>query len=623
MRRLVSFAALLALTPLLAFGPAERTSPTRWALVVGIGEYAFLEDADLPGAERDARSIRDALVGRWGFPEENVRLLLGEEATRAAIEEGITSWLPSVARPGDLVLFYFAGHGSQVWDETGEEPTGLNQTIAPADVRLLDPSFDIVDKELGGWLADLPSRNVVAILDSCHSGTATRDVTPFSRPRVLRRDLEAMPRPAGVARRALPGQDELEPFSTRVAHVLELASAQPFQVAVDAQFQPPDGSEPYWGGAFTTHFVRQLWTAPTDATYASVFHAAVEAVKRDRFQQDPMITGEGGGTLFFVEGGPGAGRPFTPVLSSSGATVELGGGHALGTTAGSVYELQGGARVVVESVAADRATARLLSGSLPGGGGRTGARLVAHRYVDTPLRVGVAGLDSATRQALEAALAGDAGIALMDAPDAFSHLLVRRSGDEARIVGADGAFRHRFAAGAASADALAGALRLEAAARRLADVENPAPPFEVGVWLAGERSSFGIGELVTFHARSEREGYLTLVDVGTDGQVTVLFPNPYERDNRVRAGQTYTFPSPAMDFEIVAEPPAGRGLVRAFVTERPLDLPLGDDFTAGTGELADRIARAVRAAAGAAPDAPDAVRLESWSGASVSYEIRP
>jgi len=111
------------------------------------------------------------------------------------------------------------------------------------------------------------------------------------------------------------------------------------------------------------------------------------------------------------------------------------------------------------------------------------------------------------------------------------------------------------------------------------------------------------------------------VDLGTDGTVTVLFPNPYDRDNAVTEGQRIEFPTEGMQSEIQAMPPVGRGMVRAFLTPEPLDIPTGDDFTTGRVELADRIADAVRRTAGPVDGSDGAVRLDSWASASVMYEI--
>ena len=65
-------------------------------------------------------------------------------------------------------------------------------------------------------------------------------------------------RPEGAQRRALPGQDQDDTgFDSQQTRVLELAAAQPFQVAVDAFFPAVEGREAFHGGAFTTFLVQQ------------------------------------------------------------------------------------------------------------------------------------------------------------------------------------------------------------------------------------------------------------------------------------------------------------------------------------------------------------------------------
>ena len=129
----------------------------------------------------------EVLIERWGLREENSRTLLSLEATKDAIRESITGWLASQAGPGDLAIFYFAGHGAQVFDLDGDEPDGLDETLAPTDIMLLSSERDIRDDELRVWLETIPAQ-VLVILDSCHSGTATRGTGPM-RPRILDRPL--------------------------------------------------------------------------------------------------------------------------------------------------------------------------------------------------------------------------------------------------------------------------------------------------------------------------------------------------------------------------------------------------------------------------------------------------
>jgi hypothetical protein len=619
---------LLAAVPLLAFGPNQRVAPTHWALIVGISDYIHFGDeagGDLPGAERDARGVRDVLIERWEFPEGNIRMLLNHEATQAAITEGMTEWLPAHARPGDQITIFFAGHGSQMWDDSGDEEDGLDETIAPADVRSETTEFDISDDQMGEWLAALPSENVVVALDNCNSGTGTRAVTPFARNRELRRDMSSIPKPASVSRRALPGMADTSGFDSSDGRVLEISAAQPFQSAVDAFFPATDGGEAFYGGAFTTYLVRELWRAPSDLSYEEVFTRVRDALKRNRFEQDPYLSEDvslKNAFLFSVEGGSTAGSSASLRIlgsSRSGSMTELAGGQALGITTGSLFETTEGAQLRVESVSVDRTQVRVMEGRVSEG---SRAQLVGFRFPRTILLVGIGGMDSETSSALSAALEGTPGIEMVHGSRDFSHLIVRRQDGELYVIGMDGSLRHTFPAGASSVGELAKVLKMEAAAKQLADMENPAPDFNVKVWLANGQTSFGIGDAVIFHASAGSDGYLTLVDMGTDGTVTVLFPNPFDRDNRVRAGQEIRFPTENMESEIRALPPGGRGMVRAFLTQTPLEIPMNDDFTSGDIFLADLIANAVKESAGEMENAPLAVRLSGWTSASVVYDIR-
>jgi hypothetical protein len=166
---------------------------------------------------------------------------------------------------------------------------------------------------------------------------------------------------------------------------------------------------------------------------------------------------------------------------------------------------------------------------------------------------------------------------------------------------------------------LAGLLLKEAAALRLADMENPAQGFAVELRMLGGETSFGVGESINFQVESGRDGYLSLVDLGTDGTVTVLIPNADFPSPRLRAGASLTYPT-ERDLYFIAQPPVGSGLVRAFVTERPLEvsIPPGEVAAQGGRELAERLGIALAAAAG---DLEGAVRLDTWGTASIVYEI--
>ena len=625
MRRFASLLVIAMTVPLMAFGPDDRTASTRWAFVVGISDYINFPDAeggDLPGAEHDARSIRDMLLMKYKVPEENILMLLNQEATRAAMEEGITGWLVDNARPGDQITIFFAGHGSQMWDESGDEDDGLDETLAPADVDPSSTEFDISDDVFNDWLTMLPSDNVIVFLDNCNSGTGTRAVTPFSRGRLLGRDINTIDKPSTVSRRALPGQDDDTGFDADGARVLELAAAEPFQQAVDAFFPAGDGQEPFHGGAFTTHMVRELWRADSDDTYEDAFQNAYEALKRARFQQDPQISQDvalKNFPIFFVEDGDdGIVEGMIPITSTSGSTAELAGGMVLGFTPGSVLETEDGAKLVVATIGQRTTTVNVVEGSVSEG---DLARLVGFRYSDTPLLVNIGSADSDAISSLRQALNGAADVRLIEEEDAFSHLILRRLGNETRVVGADGFVRHGgLPVGSDAGAPVADALLREAAARRLADMENPGQQYGVELAMTEGRTSFGLGETVRFTIKSERAGYVTLVDLGTDGTVAMLLPNGDQPSMRIEAGGTLDYPSADSGVDLQFLEPVGRGMVRAFVTDEPLDITIGsgETYAFGGSDFAQVVTAAVQKAAGMSDGA---VRLDSWATASIVYEI--
>ncbi|HEX7088428.1 MAG TPA: caspase family protein [Vicinamibacterales bacterium] len=136
----------------------------RVALCVGIDAYA---DAPLAGCVADARRWADTLTALGFTPH----FLLDREATRAAILDRLEALVVS-ATPGDVVVFMFAGHGTQVPDEDGDERDRKDEALCPVDYgdgRLL------IDDDLAPVMDRVPPRvNLTCFIDCCHSGTSTR-----------------------------------------------------------------------------------------------------------------------------------------------------------------------------------------------------------------------------------------------------------------------------------------------------------------------------------------------------------------------------------------------------------------------------------------------------------------
>lgn len=80
-----------------------------WALVIGIDDYE--KCGTLAHAVNDAKAVAKILIERFSFPEDNVEVLLNEEATLDAIRRSYLQ-LAEKTESDDRVLVFFAGHGA-------------------------------------------------------------------------------------------------------------------------------------------------------------------------------------------------------------------------------------------------------------------------------------------------------------------------------------------------------------------------------------------------------------------------------------------------------------------------------------------------------------------------------
>src|SRR5579883_2425573 len=156
-----------------------------YALLVGIDTY-HSPVRSLQGCVNDITAIetylrqRIATDKKWELVENSVVpwKLTNDLATRQAIIDGFLQHLCK-ADSEDVVLFYYSGHGSY---ETApevfrnQERDGKIETLVCYDSRT-PGGRDLADKELSYLIEQVAKNNphILIILDSCHSGTATRD----------------------------------------------------------------------------------------------------------------------------------------------------------------------------------------------------------------------------------------------------------------------------------------------------------------------------------------------------------------------------------------------------------------------------------------------------------------
>ena len=105
--------AALLLCALISHPAAARNV----ALLVGVGQFSdpMLKTAQLLGPPIDINSMQKALTAHWGFKPADVIALRDSEATREHILDQIAA-LEQRSAPGDTVLIYFSGHGTSAND---------------------------------------------------------------------------------------------------------------------------------------------------------------------------------------------------------------------------------------------------------------------------------------------------------------------------------------------------------------------------------------------------------------------------------------------------------------------------------------------------------------------------
>ena len=90
----------------------EVDLPRLFAVVVGVGDYKDEKLLPLKMTVKDANDFANVLRSKKGHPftDVEVKLLCDQEATRGDIFEAM-EWMGQEARPNDLCMFFFAGHG--------------------------------------------------------------------------------------------------------------------------------------------------------------------------------------------------------------------------------------------------------------------------------------------------------------------------------------------------------------------------------------------------------------------------------------------------------------------------------------------------------------------------------
>lgn len=595
----------------------DGSQGTKRALLIGINKYKAVPK--LQGSLNDIETMRQILITRWGFSEKNITVVTDEGATRAGMLAALDQ-LAKEAGPNDTVYFHYSGHGSQVEDLNGDEPDDhLDETLVPQDGRTGDVR-DITDDELDAIFARMRAKKAFIVLDSCHSGTATRslDIRTRSIPQDFRVNIYKK------AEEGKPKTRAIVPVVT--SRYVVMTGAASHQEALDG---PVDGR---YHGFFSYALSKSLSTSSPQASPREVFTGVERELKRiqTHFGRSSMPEPQLEAPPDLIEktllgsSAPSSSRPgvsqpsrlaWLEVKAGEKGFVTLVNGPLLGAAPGSTWSLYPpGENRFLPGRALAIATVTQINGKdaiakVNASAGRipTGARAVALLPAPTGQRIPIRILDvpANRRTVVEETLRKNITDVDIVGPEQPARFSVDIEGNTLRLLAADGLqVIGTFGSNEPWGAGVATVVSRSANASELLTLDNPSSQLKIDVRVATAvkhkpmMSTRGIKVVadtqpakyrirkkgkprteqnsLQLEVRVNADSYVTIVDVDSEGGVNLLFPNPHQRnsfyaDGFVHANEAVLIPDSIQPgnkagFYWDYTPPKGADTVRVFTS---------------------------------------------------------
>ncbi len=150
--------------------PAKKAPKGRnYLMVIGINAYQHF--TPLNNAVGDAKAIKELLVARYQFQEEDVMELYDQQATRKNILRGLRSLEDQITTEDNLIV-YFAGHGTMNKRKT-------KGFWIPVDAESHQDEY-IANSRIKDHLDEVEAHHIYLIVDSCFSGSIVNRSSAFS-----------------------------------------------------------------------------------------------------------------------------------------------------------------------------------------------------------------------------------------------------------------------------------------------------------------------------------------------------------------------------------------------------------------------------------------------------------
>ncbi len=520
------------------------------ALLVAVGQFGdpALKTAQLLGPSIDIDSMQRALTERWGFQPGDVVALRDQDATREHILDQIAA-LEQRSAPGDTVLIYFSGHGTSANDNNNSYdlpyatgawvPYDLDYSSTAAAARtLIVGRRDLVPRLKR---LDQGGRWVVVVSDSCYSGQVVRSFgQAFSRSRFLPMNL----RDLGVAHANAVVSARPQPPPYPYLHVVLLSGASDSETGADIStaqaLQQAPTLDGKFHGAFTDAFLRLLdgQLLPGAFNYAQGREALNTFLEHRNFAQHPQLL---------------------PAIAED--PQDIGSRPFLGMN---LPVQQSPMAAAPAAPAARDATVHLKFESVSA--------------------------------ALKTKIAGVSGVAVVERE---GDMTLRQRGDQVQLLGP---------AGDPIVSTSAGDPNLIKRIAAQAWLNRVLPAGSGGLGLRAETDPGSRGntyvqcETFVFEVRLQKPAYVMLLDLDSEGNLTVLYPARASERQVVTAGAPRAIPGTDPKEHILVTAPFGSDQVAVLAFERLPDFFVdltGVQRFAADGSRADALAKGLERAPGA------------------------
>ncbi|MBC8257303.1 MAG: caspase family protein [Candidatus Marinimicrobia bacterium] len=140
-----------------------------YAVIIGINNYNSDNVKDLGYAVEDAESIANLLIGKLGYKEDNIHLLLDENATQINIKNKLYQ-IAMEAGENDRILVFYGGHGETIPLPSGGEVGYLLPVDGDPD-NLFATGLSMQEfKQISEMT---PAKHVLYLVDVCYGGIMT------------------------------------------------------------------------------------------------------------------------------------------------------------------------------------------------------------------------------------------------------------------------------------------------------------------------------------------------------------------------------------------------------------------------------------------------------------------